>query len=600
LGIGRTGRRCGGRSGVSGCRRRRRCGGAARHLRAEGLLDVLTEAVADEWWRETTLLYAATADADPIVQACLDDGTAAALALAFDCSTDQHTLAPQLRDRLDEILQAAFEDGADPAHRRRVAAVLAARLAQQTVTTTRGTRILARPVPTGLYWLFLRDTHARVPDGACPPGAESTVPVTGVWGPQALAFVSWLNGITTDALGQARYRLPTEPELTDQAVRDTLAAHFTAPHPLTCLWTRTADADDSADSAVPQAWRPPGHPDPHQITGTALRQAVTTDTATTPLLLQLLLTTVRVRVRARVRALDRDLARPRGALNRNLHFARTLARALARDLQLARTLALDLDLDLYFARILDHARHLDDDLDYDRELDRDWADSVYRDFDRDLARILDFARDLDDALDFDRGWARDLDRALALGRDLVRDIDLARVRVLFRDCGVRAVLEVTASWSTGQRLGTAFGQAFLAEGSSDIAEVRARFAAALTAGAGVQDGTEIIVPLDGSLSDRVREACTARGRGWDQRSLGWNAALVGERLADLAAQLLDQDHLVCEGSFAARVRIAALALTDDDDQASQTFRELAATVTLLEQRAKGQAPTGESIVLALL
>jgi predicted NACHT family NTPase len=48
---------------------------AARHILANNRVDVLTRAVEDNWWRETTLLYTATADADPIVRACLDNGT---------------------------------------------------------------------------------------------------------------------------------------------------------------------------------------------------------------------------------------------------------------------------------------------------------------------------------------------------------------------------------------------------------------------------------------------------------------------------------------------------------------------------------------------
>jgi predicted NACHT family NTPase len=59
---------------------------AAAHIRDKGLVHVLTDNVSDPWWRETTLLYAARADADPLVKACLDAGTVIALALAFDCA----------------------------------------------------------------------------------------------------------------------------------------------------------------------------------------------------------------------------------------------------------------------------------------------------------------------------------------------------------------------------------------------------------------------------------------------------------------------------------------------------------------------------------
>ena len=73
---------------------------AAAHIRDKGLVNVLTDAVSDGWWRETTLLYVARADADPIVRACLEADTVPALALAFDCDEQGSELAPELRSRL--------------------------------------------------------------------------------------------------------------------------------------------------------------------------------------------------------------------------------------------------------------------------------------------------------------------------------------------------------------------------------------------------------------------------------------------------------------------------------------------------------------------
>ena len=70
---------------------------AAAHIRDKGLADDLAKAVGDPWWRETTLLYTAQADADPIVAACLDSGTIPALALAFDCADQDSDLDADLR-----------------------------------------------------------------------------------------------------------------------------------------------------------------------------------------------------------------------------------------------------------------------------------------------------------------------------------------------------------------------------------------------------------------------------------------------------------------------------------------------------------------------
>ena len=73
---------------------------AAAHIREKALTDVLTDAVDDVWWRETTLLYAARSDADPVIRACLDSDSVTALSLAFDCEAQPSEIAPPLRARL--------------------------------------------------------------------------------------------------------------------------------------------------------------------------------------------------------------------------------------------------------------------------------------------------------------------------------------------------------------------------------------------------------------------------------------------------------------------------------------------------------------------
>ncbi len=75
---------------------------AARHVSATpDLVKSLADNVSDPWWHETILLYAATADASPIVRACLDSGTIPALTLAFDCDEASAEIDPELRQRLD-------------------------------------------------------------------------------------------------------------------------------------------------------------------------------------------------------------------------------------------------------------------------------------------------------------------------------------------------------------------------------------------------------------------------------------------------------------------------------------------------------------------
>ena len=83
---------------------------AARHVTASSdLVKSLADNVSDPWWHETILLYAATADASPIVRACLDSGTIPALTLAFDCGEASTEIDPDLRQRLDLERRRAYE-----------------------------------------------------------------------------------------------------------------------------------------------------------------------------------------------------------------------------------------------------------------------------------------------------------------------------------------------------------------------------------------------------------------------------------------------------------------------------------------------------------
>ncbi len=152
---------------------------AARHVSAvPDLVKNLADNVGDPWWHETIRLYATTADASPVVRACLDSGTIPALTLAFDCAQAGTELDPDLRRRLDRERARAYEPDCPPGHRRLIAGVLAARHVRRTLTTASGTRICAAPVPADLYWLFRQDTGAPQPDGlrAASPAPASPVP----------------------------------------------------------------------------------------------------------------------------------------------------------------------------------------------------------------------------------------------------------------------------------------------------------------------------------------------------------------------------------------------------------------------------------------
>lgn len=213
----------------------------------------LVDGVDDPWWRETTLLWAADADASPVVAACLESGTARALALAFDCAEEARSLDPALRTSLEDMLVHDPGDD-DPERQRLITAVKAARALRETIRLTDDTAVCARPVTHELYALFLQSERA---EGRHHPeyldGRPSGEPVAGAWAEDADRFVTWLNGLFADGTA---YRLPTRDELDDPAMGLVSGVEGR------CAWART---DTDVRLHVPSGVTWPHTPTPERV-----------------------------------------------------------------------------------------------------------------------------------------------------------------------------------------------------------------------------------------------------------------------------------------------------------------------------------------------
>jgi hypothetical protein len=178
---------------------------ASAQLRDHGLRDV-ARLVEDVWWRETLLLYAATANADPIIEACLRRNTITTLALAFDCEDQGSDIAPELRTELEQLLAHATEFAGDLEHRRLLVGVMATRYLHNAVSTSGGARVCVKPVPPELFRVFLREQ-----------GLPTEVDL--IHRLHAMKFPQWLDDFSGHALGG---RLPSSAELDEPVVRRTL------------------------------------------------------------------------------------------------------------------------------------------------------------------------------------------------------------------------------------------------------------------------------------------------------------------------------------------------------------------------------------------
>jgi hypothetical protein len=590
---------------------------AARHVSANpDFVKNLAGNVSDPWWHESTLLYAANADASPIVRACLDSGTIPALTLAFDCDEASTEIDPDLRQRLDRERARAYEPGCPPEHRRLIAGVQAARLVRRTVTTVTGTRVCARPVPADLYWLFLQDTGAPPPDSPCVPGSDQ--PATGIWGSEAQALVTWLNSITATATG-IEVRLPRHEELQEEAIAGALTRQL--PASVTSAWTQPD----------PGLWLRPGQPHPHELTGAAIRQAIAVDAANTSILPQVLTAAVLDVALNITRSLD-DIRALSGALASDLTaransdgevvelmhaHAHAIVLIYAYALDLARTDAVTYtcaaDPGLIRAIGLTPARALAEviarDLAGAIELASAHAVELAEAIDLDLNVFSLFGFDLAHVLELARLHATSHDRAYTLACSIPRaDLDLDRVLglagpyTLDPAVPLPGFLGLPLRWvAEGPLAGTLLQ--VLAASSPSSASARPQssdpylaFALALCSRAGISETTQLRAALGRPLTDALRKLGAAAPPG------DWSQATGLSRLTDACAPM-SRTHRAPSAPEAAALRAVALALangaTGPGTDAPAVLRAVAATVTLVENRGKGESKAGESVILGL-
>ena len=186
---------------------------AAVHIQEQRLEGELTTRVAEPWWHETIRLYAAQTDASPVIAACLRDDPPAlhALILAIECQEEARELQPDLRAKLDAMLNQGVEDP-DPERRRLVAEVLLALRMRRMARVDEHTYVDNSLVTHAEYQLFLDEKRAidefYQPDHWQSdqfPSGKGRKPVVGVRPSDAVAFCKWLSQRDD---GDWLYRLP--------------------------------------------------------------------------------------------------------------------------------------------------------------------------------------------------------------------------------------------------------------------------------------------------------------------------------------------------------------------------------------------------------
>jgi Sulfatase-modifying factor enzyme 1 len=566
---------------------------AATYIRDKALVSVLADAVNDTWWREITLLYVARANADPIIQACLDSGSVAALTLAFDCAEEKPDLAPELQKRLDELLDGMPGSQVSSEHSRLVARVMIIRLLRHMVPAAQG-QLCTQPVTVGIYQRFLNDKMAagvsRKPDTPRPADAEDVV--TGVWGEDAVAFAEWVNNL----LGEQAYRLPTREEM-DSAGRNRVFGE--SPHPV-WLHSRTG---------LPERWTAKGTDQPYRIEASAITCRFFGDTSHLDTLLPMLL------LRRAVILLS--LVNPILRSGRSGSLADAIARELTREVEFSLDMtsrhagATYLGMELEITQARDLAYHLK------RHLEFDLVHCARgRTLDDDIDRVLELMDDLGNVLD------RALAHMAALDQRIVHHLALDLNTTSYHPFDIKYITEIFGAGDTinagefdqilnrvsadvmGATLGaclTAGLRAIECERGA-VSQLRASFDKELVHSLNTRSA-DFEISLD-RMPEKIQELRTALVQP-DIEPAGfpgmWCCA-VAERLAQNVMPIFSRTRRL-DRQTAGILRLTSLALAAEtyphnEHGLSDICWEIAAGVTVLEQRLCGGDLPLETIILA--
>lgn len=605
---------------------------SAAHIRDKGLARVLTKSVNDDWWRECTLLYAANSDAGPIVSACLRSGTVQSLALAFECAEECNELEPELRGRLNDLLEGVTPKDPDPQRRRLVAGVLAAQRLRHIVYTSDGGRLCPLPITENIYEYFLADMEMqgvnRRPDasyrtensGAPSVGAaDAGDPVVlGVRADDAAAFVFWVNGLIGE---KSFYRLPRRTEMEDRKTQRLLRAAGTGEAP-PCFWT---ESPSGADTAI--LWFPRESPHPHHLMYRLVGEKVAADLDTDPsVLVALLLIRARSHVSTLLRLLDL-------APDINLDFA--LAQLTDLDAltgaqigggligRLDPGLNLELGLGLELPRVRETTTHLTANM---RERDvQDLTRVLALDLVDDLTACVELADDVSPHIARDLGPIKSATHALS--HDLSRYDIHAAVNESARAAGTLGVVDILGQEEVGDgdlsvdyrgardrlhdlAVGSALSQSLAyalsrrASGRRDSQAFMRDFMKRFAAIARIADREEILKP--GDFAPDMATAVAELGRLLISSASPLPSTLWAEELArtlDEAAHPIFERRGTLLKRAATSIRLSSLCLAVEADARGQPllgdrFRRTAAAATWLELRTTGTSPPTETILLA--
>jgi hypothetical protein len=190
---------------------------ASCHIKENRLVRGLCEDVSSPWWRETALLYAAQADATPIIVACLNrvrEKNLAMLALAVDCAEEAREVGVEARRAMESLLNPPqWQD--DPESRIVAGIIRLLRRARTFERVSEDVYVRHDAVSNSEYQAFVDLGAGSVPDHWCESvcaDEAKDLPIDGLRFSDAMDFCGWAG----QQHGDGRWYSPplgTEPQV---------------------------------------------------------------------------------------------------------------------------------------------------------------------------------------------------------------------------------------------------------------------------------------------------------------------------------------------------------------------------------------------------
>ncbi len=186
--------------------------------------NILINNFNNSWWAETIRLYASQGDATSLIEQALNNSDVYSLTLAYDCLEEGLEIDPDVRKRLEDILERGLESSESSIFKIAAEVKLSRRLRNLLVIDEERS-IDQSFITRAEYQLFVNERLLNSGEHFQPETAQR--PISGISYQNALKFCAWLSSKAYSlALGNAEsdedyyYRLPTPTEVENYPARD--------------------------------------------------------------------------------------------------------------------------------------------------------------------------------------------------------------------------------------------------------------------------------------------------------------------------------------------------------------------------------------------